>query len=67
MTTTKKLAAYIESKAINIAALGRMTKIPYQTLYDSVKGSRKITADELLKICSVLDVNPMDFAESKGE
>ena len=67
MSATRNIADYVDEKGFNIAALARKTGIPYQTLYESLsknsKRSRQIKADELLKICAVLEVNPMDFAD----
>lgn len=65
MGATKNLAEYVHRTGINLSVLSRNTGIPYRSLYDSLgKNSnrqRDLRADELLSICSVLQVSPMDF------
>ncbi len=65
MAVTKKLAAYINSIGVNLAELARKTNIPYQSLYRSLGAAdpqRELRANELVSICMVLGVNPMDFS-----
>lgn len=63
---TRRLSEYVRKKRINISALSRDTGISYMAIYDSLMNeqrTRDLRDDELLKICSFLDVNPMDFAD----
>lgn len=63
MDVTKKIAKYIDDNGIKLSVLANRTSIPAQALYDSLgkNGTRKLKADELLRICDVLKLNPMDF------
>ena len=64
MTTTEKVISFVNDKAINIAALGEKMDMSYQTAYDTFSGKgkmRQIKADELLRFCSIYDLNPMQF------
>lgn len=64
MTTNDKVIAYVQDKAINIAALANKMGMHYQTAYDTFSGKgnkRSIKADELLVFCKIMDVNPMEF------
>lgn len=67
MAVTKNLAEYIGKVGVNISELARKTGIPYCSLYRSVgveDPKRELRADELMSICSVLGLNPMDFANA---
>ncbi len=68
MNATKNLASYIRERAINLSAMSRATGIAYSVLYDSLankKRERPLSMDEAIIICKFLEVNPMDFAETK--
>lgn len=70
MTVTKNLARYLSNIGINLAELARKTGLYYPTLYNSVgakDAKRELRADELAKICVVIEKNPMDFFESDTE
>lgn len=64
---TENLSRYIRDKGINVSKLSRDTEIPYSALYDSLlndERDREIRGWELLKVCKLLEINPMDFADS---
>ena len=61
---TSNVAKYVSDKGINIAKLARETKIPYQSLYVSLgerSRGRELRAEEFLKICHFLDMDPLYF------
>lgn len=63
---TKRLSKYVKERNINISAMARDTKIPYAAIYNSLCDSerdRSLRDNELLAICSYLEVNPMNFAD----
>lgn len=67
---TEKVAKYVMEKGINLAKLSRETKIPYQSLYVSLTENsrgRELRADEFLRICRFLDVDPMRFWDAENE
>lgn len=66
MIVTRNIARYIEDIGINLTELSKKSGIKYSVLYASLgKGDKKreLKADELTSICSVLCINPMDFAD----
>lgn len=63
---TEKVGDFLKKSKINLSELSRKTGIPYNLLYASVwdrNRKRDLRANELISICVVLGVNPMDFAE----
>lgn len=62
---TKNVATYVNEKGINISKMSRDTDIPYSALYTSLcddERERPLRADELLAVCSYLEVDPRKFA-----
>ena len=67
---TKNIAEYIKNIGINLSELSRKTGIPYGVLYASImntKLDRELRANELISICTVLKINPMDYADMQKE
>lgn len=63
---TKNVATYVKEKGINLSKMARDTKIPYSALYTSLCDDgreRALRADELLDICSYLEVDPRSFSK----
>lgn len=61
---TKNIAMYISDNNINLSELARKSGIKYSVLYSSLghkRRTRELRATELVKICFVLKINPMDF------
>lgn len=66
MNVTKNISLYVSSIGINLAELARKSGVEYSAIYASLgdkKKNRELRANELIGICSVLKVNPMDFAD----
>lgn len=62
--STKEISTYITNKGINLKNLSRHTGIPYDSLYASLgnpRRSRPLRGDELLKICSFLEISPLSL------
>lgn len=65
MLVTRNIARYVQNIGINTSELARKIGAPYTSIYRSVgikEPTRELKADELLAICGVLGLNPMDFA-----
>ncbi len=62
---TQNISQYIQDKGITIAKISKVTNISYQKLYRSLSSQRELRADELLLICSFLNVNPYEFMDNK--
>lgn len=63
---TKNIGDYLRRKHINLTELSKKTGIHYSRLYASVwdrSRRRDLRANELMSICVVLDINPMDFIQ----
>ena len=61
---TKALGETLRDTGINLKRLAINTGIPYWTIYNSLGAngkSRSLRADEFMKICRVLMLNPWDF------
>ena len=70
MSVTKNIAKYINDRGINLSDMARKAGVEYSAIYDSLgqKGrGRELRANELTAICTILKINPMDFAEDLGE
>lgn len=70
MDVTNSVALYVQDKGINLSNLSRKTNIPYGNIRDSISPGgrrRKLRADEFLKICIELGVNPMAFADQQED
>lgn len=68
MGVTEKVALYIDKRAINLSELSRKCDVEYAALYASLRDrsrKRELRADEFLRICSVLSIDPMIFAEEE--
>ena len=66
MGVTENVALYIDKMSVNLSDLSRKSGIGYPALYASLKDSgrkRELRAEELLRICKVLKVDPMSFSE----
>lgn len=63
---TERIGDYLRVSRINLSELSRKTGVPYSTLYASVwdrSRHRDLRANELMSICVVLGINPMDFVD----
>lgn len=49
----------IRERGMTIRAVSEKTGIPYSHLQTSLKGTREMRADEFLKLCVQLEINPM--------
>lgn len=61
---TKALGKTLRDTGINLKRLAVNTGIPYWTIYNSLGTngkSRSLRADEFMKICRALTLNPWDF------
>lgn len=64
---TESIGDYLRRKRINLTELSQKTGIHYSTLYASVwdrSRHRDLRANELMSICVVLGINPMDFVDN---
>lgn len=65
METYKKIKYHLTSHGIKQIYLSRKTGIKKSTLNAALNGKRRLYVDEFGKICSVLNVNPIDFLGGK--
>lgn len=65
---TERLAQYIERKGVKVSRIAEETGLPVMALYRSLSGGKRkrpLLAGEFLAVCSFLEVNPMQFMETK--
>ena len=69
MNVTKNIKKYILDLGINLSELARKTNVSYFNLYNSLSkdGERELKADELMMVCYVLHLNPMDYCDFATE
>lgn len=60
-TVSSNLYRYLKNNKISIVKLSRNTGIKYNPLWNSLSGKRELSGEELLTICSYLDVDPYVF------
>lgn len=61
METYEAIAAGVKKRGITNSELARRIGIPAELLRRSLKGIRKITADEFLSLCRELNMQLDDF------
>ena len=71
MDVTKNLRKHVSDIGVNLAELARKSGVPYTNIYASLSagGERELKANELMAICFVLNINPVDlcnFSKSQG-
>lgn len=62
---TKKMASFVKKRGITIAAISENTGISTGVLYPSFSGSRSLRANEFLKICNYLEIDPKLFSDEQ--
>lgn len=55
------LSQEIKERGMTIRAVSEKTGIPYSHLQPSLKGSREMRADEFIRLCVQLQVDPMEI------
>lgn len=58
----EEIRAYIEEKGLKQKTVAEKAGISKQAMSDSMRGVRRLTADEYVSICRVLGVSPDFFA-----
>lgn len=62
-----KIRQHIEQKGISQAAIARKAGMTKQAMSTSLRGMRKLSAEEYVAICDALDVSTDYFAEEDEE
>lgn len=65
MDATEALREYIKIKKISVKSIAKSTGLPYRKLQSclSANCTRKLRADEFLKVCFFLQIDPYRFCE----
>ena len=61
VSVNEQLKSYLEERGIKQIALSRKTHINPDAISRILRNERKITAEEFLEICYVLELDPNDF------
>ena len=66
MDATESVSAYIKGMGITVAKMSKATGIQSSVLYDCFdkKKTRKLNADEFLKVCLFLHKDPVEFSDT---
>lgn len=62
---TQKVAEHVKKTGISLTAISKKTGIPYYLLFESLSEQgrgRELRADELVCVCRILKINPMELA-----
>ncbi len=59
--TAEKIRSVISRKGITYAAISRETQIPIDALSKTFLGKRKMTAEEMIKICNFISIDLDDL------
>lgn len=65
----EKLSQYIKSQGITLFSIIKRTGIGKTAIYSSLGegGRRKLRAEEYIKICSAIGIDPMQFVADSQE
>ena len=66
MNINQKLNEYLTENGIKQCFVAQKTNIPKDIVSKILKGDRRILADEFLKICSALNIDPNIFRDQKA-
>ena len=61
MTPERMIDMEIKDRGMTIKAVSIRTGIPYSKLQPSMRGRRELRADEYMKLCALLDVDPRGY------
>ena len=64
MTVAEKLKIIVENKGITYAHISKVTSIPIDTISKTLRGKRKLTADEMVAICNATETDLNDIRSS---
>lgn len=69
MNATSALGEYVKENKVAIRKISEYTGISYRKLQSSLKvhSTRKLRADEFLKVCFFLKIDPYEFYEETYE
>lgn len=63
---TMAVADFVRRKGITMTSISQNTGISYDKIRRSFNSNRPLTADELLLVCSYLEVDPMIFRKKRS-
>lgn len=61
MTPEQMIETAINERGMTLKAVSNKTGISYSRLQPSMRGRRELRADEYLRLCAFLDLNPRGF------
>ena len=67
---TARLAEIVRDRRLSITTLSQEAGVSYMALYYSLfsdKRDRELRADELLRVCKVLKIDPMELADGSED
>ena len=67
MTVGEKMAALIKERGMTFAAVSTKANVRYSCLQPSLRGRRELRADEYLRLCGTLGIDPVEFIQGTNE
>lgn len=65
MTPEQMIKEAVKQSGMTIKAVSDRSGVKYSCLQPSLKGRRELRADEYLRLCMVLELDPRGFQESQ--
>ncbi len=67
MTPEQMIAAEIKRRGMTIRTASTRAAVKYSCLQPSLKGKRELRADEYLRLCVLLDLDPRGYQQNAGD
>ena len=67
MTPEQMIAAEIKRRGMKIKTVSTRAEVKYSCLQPSLKGKRELRADEYLRLCVLLDLDPRGYQQHAGD
>ena len=66
MEINKYISSVVEKRGLKIKALAERVGIPYDYLAKSLNCKRRLTGEELVKLCTYLEIEIKDFPNTNA-
>ena len=60
------MSRIVKDSGMTLVSVSRKTGIPYQKLQSSMKGKRKLRADEWMELCVLFNVEPISILKENA-
>lgn len=67
MTPEQMISAEIRKRGMTIKTASDRAEVKYSCLQPSLKGKRELRADEYLRLCVLLELDPRGYLQKAGD